>query len=93
MKTLKNFTYELLSGEILKLTELTIEDWAFLFDLMSQAFYDKPYPQLRLLIAGKNAYPLKGNTRVTTEIHSTILYRVAEDIVDRTGISQKMIGK
>ncbi len=36
-------------------------------------------------------YPLKGSPRVTSGIHKSGLFRVAEDIVDRVGIRQGVL--
>ena len=42
-------------------------------------------------MCGPGAYPLKGGTRVTREIHSSPLFRVAEDVADRAGIRQGVL--
>lgn len=68
-------------------------DLAFIMWLMQQAWHEgRSYSGLRARIAGPNAWPLKGSHRVTREIHETLLYRIAEDIVDRAGIKQGALG-
>lgn len=80
--------YELLGGENLDLTTLPRKDIEFLLDLMMRAMSDEDYFDLDRRVCGSGAFPLKGSPRVTREIHSSPLFRVAEDIVDRVGIRQ-----
>jgi len=80
--------YELLNGEPLDLSSVPKQDVEFLLDLMQRAMNDEDYFDLERLVCGREAYPLKGATRVTREIHDTPLFRAAEDIVDRVGIRQ-----
>lgn len=80
--------YELLNGEALDLSSLPKQDIQFLLDLMQRAMNDEDYFDLERRVCGKGAYPLKGSTRVTHEIHDTPLFRAAEDVVDRVGIRQ-----
>lgn len=80
--------YELLGGETLDLAALPKEDVQFLLDLMRRAMNDEDYFDLERRVCGPGAYPLRGTPRVTREIHDSLLFRVAEDIVDRVGIRQ-----
>ena len=80
--------YELLNGETLDLSALPKQDVEFLLDLMQRAMHDEDYFDLERRVCGQGAYPLKGSSRVTREIHETPLFRAAEDIVDRVGIRQ-----
>ncbi len=81
-------TYQLLNGEDLTLAELPRADMEFLFDLMRRAVGDEEYFSLERSVCGPGAYPLKGAGRVTAQIHRSLLFRVAEDIMDRAGIRQ-----
>jgi excisionase family DNA binding protein len=83
--------YRLLGGDVIDLGELPKEDLAFLLDLQRRAMDDEDYFELERAVCGPGAYPLKESPRVTSEIHRTALFRVAEDIVDRVGIRQGVI--
>lgn len=92
--------YRLLDGKKLDLMMITdygrnsaegTADFLFLIYLYQEALKNRPYSELRFLIAGPGAYPLKGSERVTKEVHESLLYRIAEDIVDRVGIRQGMV--
>ncbi len=83
--------YRLLSGKEIDLGALPKKDLEFLVDLFNRAMNDEDYFDLQRLICGKGAYPLKGSPHVTREIHESILYQAAEDIVDRVGIRQGVI--
>ncbi|MBI3726451.1 helix-turn-helix domain-containing protein, partial [bacterium] len=52
---------------------------------------DQDYFDLERSICAKGAYPLKGSPRVTREIHDSLIFRVAEDVVDRVGLRQGVI--
>ncbi|MBZ0273225.1 helix-turn-helix domain-containing protein [bacterium] len=80
--------YKLLNGELLDMSDLPPEDMGFLFDLMRSSADGEDYRALAYRVSTSGAYPLKGSPRVTTEVHNTILYRVAEDIADRAAIRQ-----
>ena len=84
-------TYRLLKGELINLGNLPKNDLAFLLDLQRRAMENEDYFQLERSICGPGAYPLKGSPRVTSKIHQTLLFRVAQDIVDRVGIQQGVI--
>ena len=83
--------YELLSGESVVLTSLSKNDMAFLFELYGRALADEDYFGMERSVCGEGAYPLKGSARVTREIHESLLFRVAEDVVDRVGLRQGVI--
>jgi excisionase family DNA binding protein len=83
--------HELLNGETLDLSEISREDMEFLLALMRRAMQDEDYFSLERAVCGPGAYPLKGSARVTREIHDSLLFRVAEDTVDRAGIRQGVI--
>jgi hypothetical protein len=84
-------TYRLLDGEVLDLGKLPKEDLAFLLDLQRCAMEDQDYFKLERSVCGPGAYPLKGSPRVTSAVHSTALFRVAEDVAYRVGIRQGVI--
>lgn len=84
-------TYQLLDGETLDLSELPQEDLEFLFTLMRRSLEEEDYFSLERAVCGPGAHPLKGSARVTREIHATLLFRVAEDIVDRAGMRQGVL--
>jgi len=79
--------YRLLERTTLDLSALPPEDLAFLLDLMQRAFAGEDFFALERLVCATGAYPLRGG-RVTRAIHDSVLFRVAEDIVDRVGIRQ-----
>lgn len=83
--------YELLNGETLDLSSLPKQDVEFLLDLMQRAMSDEDYFDLERRVCGKGAYPLKGNPRVTREVHDSPIFRAVEDIVDRVGIRQGVL--
>ena len=84
-------TYRLMKGEVVDIGNLPKSDLAFLLDLQRRAMEDEDYFELERSVCGPGAYPLKGGPRVTSKIHQTPLFRVAEDIVDRVGIRQGVI--
>ncbi len=83
--------YGLLGGDAIDLGKLPKEDLAFLLELQRRAMDDEDYFELERAVCGPGAYPLKGSLRVTSGIHRTALFLVAEDIVDRVGIRQGVI--
>lgn len=83
--------YRLLGGDVIDLGKLPKEDLAFLLELQRRAMDDEDYFELERAVCGPGAYPLKESPRVTSEVHRTPLFRVAEDIVDRVGIRQGVI--
>ncbi len=83
--------YGLLDGARVSLGALPRADLAFLLDLQRRAMEDEDYFDLERSVCGPDAYPLKGSPRVTTEIHRTPLFRVAEDIAYRVGIRQGVL--
>lgn len=79
-------SYRMLNGETLAISTLPKADMEFLLDLMHRVMEDEDYFSLERSVCGPNAYPLMGSPRVTREIHDSLLFRAAEDIVDRAGI-------
>jgi excisionase family DNA binding protein len=77
-----------LSGDLVEIGRLPKKDLSFLIELQRRVMEDEDYFTLERAVCGQGAYPLKGSPRVTREIHGSALFRVAEDIVDRTGIRQ-----
>ncbi len=76
-----------LDGETLDLSVLPERDVEFLRALARRASEDhEDYASLASSVFGPCAHPLKGNMRVTREVHGTLLFRAAEDIVDRAAI-------
>lgn len=84
-------TYKLLNGELIDLGKRPREDLAFLLELQRRAMEDEDYFDLERAVCAPGAYPLKGSSRVSSAIHRTPLFRVAEDIVDRAGIRQGVL--
>ena len=83
-----SLTYELLDGAKVDLGGLPGEDLVFLLDLQRRAMAEEDYFELERRVCGPGAYPLKGSARVTSEVHATPLFRVAEDVAFRVGIRQ-----
>lgn len=83
--------YSLLKGEVVDLGTLPKNDLAFLLDLQRRALEEEDYFDLERSVCGPGAYPLKGNPRVTATTHRSVLFRVAEDIVERVGIRQGVL--
>jgi excisionase family DNA binding protein len=83
--------YRLLDGDVVDLSRLPRADTQFLLDLMQRAMADEDYFALELSVCGHGAYPLKGSPRVTSEVHATPLFRVAEDVAYRAGIRQGVL--
>lgn len=83
--------YQLLKGDEVDISELPRQDVDFILSLYAQAINNVDYFDLMREISGPGAYPLKGSPKVTREVHDSLLYRVAEDIVDRVGINQGAI--
>ena len=83
--------YKLLNGDMVDTSELPEDDLQFLLHLQNRAMDGEDYFELLRTICGPSAYPLKGGLKVTREVHDSILYRVAENIVDRVGIHQGVI--
>lgn len=80
--------YRLLDGEMVEIGRLPRQDLAYLLDLQRRAMEEEDYFDLERSVCGPDAYPLKGASRVTSAVHQTPLFRVAEDIVYRVGIRQ-----
>lgn len=84
-------TYRLLDGEVLDLCKLPKDDLSFLLNLQRRAMEDEDYFELERAVCGPGAYPLKGSPRVTSAVHRSPLFRVAEDVAYRAGIRQGVI--
>lgn len=80
--------YQLLDGETVNLSTLPKKDLQFLVDLQRRAIDGEDYFELELLVCSSGAYPLKGSPRVTSAVHATVLFRVAEDVCTRVGLRQ-----
>jgi len=81
-------SYELLSGEKLSTGWLSENDNKWLEELKQNVANDDDYFILLRSVRGLGAYPLKGAERLTPEVAQSVLFRVAQDIVERTGIRQ-----
>ena len=81
-------SYRLLDGEVVDVGRLPRRDLAYLLDLQRRAMEDENYFDLERAVCGPGAYPLQGSSRVTSAVHRTPLFRVAEDIAYRVGIRQ-----
>jgi excisionase family DNA binding protein len=83
--------YKLLDGERVNLSTLPKKDLQFLLDLQRRAIDGEDYFELELMVCSSGAYPLKGSPRVTSAVHATVLFRVAEDICFRVGLRQGIL--
>lgn len=83
-----NNIYQLLSGENVSTCRLRENDREWLEWLREEAENDVDYFILLRTVRGRGARPLKGSWRLTPEIAQSVLFRVAEDIVERVGIQQ-----
>lgn len=83
--------YQLMKGEVVSLDGFSRRDLAFVVELQQRAREGEDYFSLDRKVRGPGAYPLKGNARITREVQGSPLFRVAEDIVDRTGIEQGVL--
>lgn len=82
-------SYKLLSGEKVSLGWLSTDDMDFLDMLREDSDNGKDYFLLLEKIRGKNSYVLsKYQGEVTEEAAQSVLFRVANDIVERAGIFQ-----
>lgn len=84
--------YKMLTGQTVDLSALPKADLEFLVALSRRAIADEDYGTLALAVAGPKAYPKRGGRWVTREVMESLVYRVAEDIVDRVGIRQGALG-
>jgi excisionase family DNA binding protein len=80
--------YELLNGERISIGWLSERDMTFLEGLKVAWQQGDDYFELLRAVRGKNAYTFKGAKKLTPEVAQSVLFRVAQDIVERAGIKQ-----
>lgn len=81
--------YKLLSGETVSLGWLNDGDMVFLETLKEHADEGEDYFSLIQRVRGRGSYVLYNfDGKVTEEATQTVLFRVANDIVERAGIRQ-----
>ncbi len=80
-------SHKLLTGETLRFSKLNEEERAFLRRLAKDAKAGADYFDLLRRVKGSKALPLGGGP-ITPAIAVSVLYRVAHDIADRTGVEQ-----
>lgn len=83
--------HKLLSGEIVALDDVATRDIGFLRNLQRMAKTGISFFELERVAIGPGSPALRGWTRVTREIVSSPLYRVAADIATRAGIAEGLI--
>jgi hypothetical protein len=83
--------YQLLSGETVSIEDLEVRDVAFLKNLQRMAKDGISFFELERVAIGPGSPALQGWSRVTREIVSSPLYRVAADIATRGGIAEGLI--
>jgi excisionase family DNA binding protein len=83
--------YKLLSGETASLERLDAREVAFLKNLQRMAKDGISFFEIERVAIGPGSPALQGWSRVTPEIVSSPLYRVASDIATRAGIAKGLI--
>lgn len=83
--------HKLLSGETVSLEDLEVREIAFLKNLQRMAKDGISFFELERVAIGPGSPALRGWSRVTREIVSSSLYRVASDIATRAGIAEGLI--
>jgi excisionase family DNA binding protein len=83
--------HKLLSGETVSLQDLDAREIAFLRNLQRMAKEGISFFELERMAIGPGSPALQGWTRVTREIVSSPLYRVASDIATRAGVAEGLI--
>jgi len=83
--------HKLLSGETVGLEDVEARDLAFLKNLQRMATSGISFFELERVAIGPGSPALHGWSRVTREIVSSPLYRVAADIATRAGIAQGLV--
>ena len=83
--------YKLLSGEAVGLDGLDAREGAFLRNLQRMAKDGVSFFEVERVAIGPGSPALQGWSRVTPEIVSSPLYRVASDIATRAGIAEGLI--
>jgi excisionase family DNA binding protein len=83
--------HKLLSGETIGLEDIEARDVAFLRNLQRMATSGISFFEVERVAIGPGSPALQGWSRVTREIVSSPLYRVAADIATRAGIAEGLI--
>ena len=83
--------HKLLSGETVSLEDVEARDLAFLANLRRMATSGISFFELERVAIGPGSPALQGWSRVTREIVSSPLYRVAADIATRAGIAEGLV--
>ena len=83
--------YKLLSGQTVSLEDLPARDVSFLKNLQRMAKDAISFFEVERVAIGPGSPALQGWSRVTREIVSSPLYRVASDIATRAGIAEGLI--
>jgi len=83
--------HKLLSGETIGLEDVEAGDVAFLKKLQRMATSGISFFELERVAIGPGSPALQGWNRVTREIVSSPLYRVAADIATRAGIAEGLV--
>jgi excisionase family DNA binding protein len=83
--------HKLLSGETIVLDDLKARDIAFLKNLQRMAKDRLSFFELERVAIGPGSPALQGWSRVTREIVSSPLYRMAADIATRAGVAEGLI--
>lgn len=83
--------HKLLSGETVGLEDVEARDLAFLKNLQRMATSGISFFELERVAIGPGSPALQGWSRVTREIVSSPLYRVAADIATRAGIQEGLV--
>lgn len=83
--------HKLLSGETLRLEDVQAHELGFLKNLQRMAKSGISFFEIERVAIGPGSPALQGWSRVTPEIVSSPLYRVASDIATRAGITEGLI--
>ena len=88
---LKNVHYTL-DGEAINLDDIAEGDRAFLEELFKAYEAGEAYSTFANKVYALGSPVLRGGRWITKEVRATALYRVCEDLADRLGIAQGLIG-
>lgn len=83
--------YKLLSGDTVRLDDLEAHELAFLKNLERMAKSRMSFFEIERVAIGPGSPALRGWSRLTWEIASSALYRVASDIATRAGITEGLV--
>ena len=86
-----NKKYELLSGETVQLEDVEAHELAFLKNLERMAKSRMSFFEIERVAIGPGSPALRGWSRLTRELASSALYRVASDIATRAGIAEGLV--